>query len=90
MMLPSSIVQSIAGTDQAERLVAKDVRRRERSGEKPKLVDEVELTEVETPEAIEPVRKLQGNTNEETALERRRQRPTAGVTPKEPALDIEG
>ncbi len=83
-ILPSNIAQAIAGLGQAERIVSKDIAKKDTDKATGRRVirDEVDLVVVNT-ESADAVRSLKGNTEEETR-EDRQEHP--GYTAK-PATD---
>jgi hypothetical protein len=84
-ILPSNAAQTIAGLGQAERVVSKDIAKKDAdkaSGRKV-IRDEVDLVVVNT-ESADAIRSLKGNTEEETR-EDRQEHP--GYTAAKPATD---
>jgi hypothetical protein len=93
----TSVAQSVAGATQAEHKAARDIERSKPPVRKSKAErlrrgeDEVELNQ---PQAVEAVRNLKDNQDQETADDRERQNhyrsESGGSEAKRPRLDIQG
>lgn len=78
------VSQSVAGSNQAERVAARDLQRKRPEESRPKkarAADQVDL-EVESLESLDAVRGLKGNEQEESGADRqRRDAATGGYGP---------
>lgn len=92
-ILPSNSVQSIAGLGQAERIVSKDIAKKDadKSAGRRRVRDEVDLVVVNT-ESTDAVRSLKGNTDEETREDKQEHPAYAAKKPDEdhpPSIDVQ-
>ncbi len=77
------VAQSVAGSTQAERVAARDLQRKRPEESRPKKArpaDQVDI-EVESVEALDAVRGLKGNEQEESGADRQRRGQGAAYGP---------